>query len=358
MPKVFHLIINPKALEFYKDILEYVTGLKSFQYCRVVEHIGQSEKHYHMFLQLNTCLNRLSTKKLHGAHIQPRIEGLGGSNKKLLKYINCEDNHPNHVGVTAVLIDEIGEYKEQGGNNRWTIQNIRECDDDSEIPAQLYNIRKKIKLEDNNKLSINDFRKKVKVYYIQGPSGIGKTEKALQLINDLQHMYGEFFNEVKYINSFWTGCTDGCKIALYDDWRDSHMFPSEFINFIDYNKHNMNIKGGYIKNNYELIIITSILHIDDIYSEFNQKNNFEPSKQWKRRVEVIDMFPKNEILFKPLNINKASTSYEKDDECYYCNKNIICECQCIINNKKCKENSCNIDKYEITDNNGDHIIIN
>ena len=47
-------------------------------------------------------------------------------------------------------------------------------------------------------------------------------------------------------------------IALYDDFRDSHMKPSEFINFIDYNVHGLNIKNGEIQNNYKYIIITSV----------------------------------------------------------------------------------------------------
>lgn len=303
MPNVFHLIINPKSLEYYEDIKKYVTGLKYFQYMRCVEHIGQEEKHYHLVLQLSKSMPKLSTNKLHGAHIKPKTFG---STKALIDYINCEDEEHKKNGVTYELVDEIGKLKKQGGN--WTIKHLKECDDEDEIPAHLFNIRKKIKLEESNKLSIKDYRKTVKVYYIQGPSGIGKTEKALQLISDLQHQYGEFFNEVKYTNGFWTGCSDDCKIALYDDWRDSHMFPSEFINFIDYNKHNMNIKGGCIKNNYELIIITSIMNIDDIYSEYSEKNNYEPCKQWKRRIEVIDMFPKQQVYLGGLPISGKSNT--------------------------------------------------
>lgn len=36
MPNVFHIVINPAALEYYQDIKEYVMGLKNFQSCSFV----------------------------------------------------------------------------------------------------------------------------------------------------------------------------------------------------------------------------------------------------------------------------------------------------------------------------------
>ena len=65
------------------------------------------------------------------------------------------------------------------------------------------------------------------------------------------------------------------------------MSISEFINFIDYNKHNMNIKGGFIKNNYELIIITSIQDPHNIYN--NIIDNEETREQILRRINIIDL---------------------------------------------------------------------
>lgn len=62
---------------------------------------------------------------------------------------------------------------------------------------------------------------------------------------------------VKFENGFWNGIGNS-KCCIYDDFRDSHMKPSEFINFIDYNKHQLNVKGSYKLNNYEFIIITSV----------------------------------------------------------------------------------------------------
>lgn len=46
----------------------------------------------------------------------------------------------------------------------------------------------------------------MKVYYISGPSGAGKSLKAKELL--IEHNYEEF-DEVKFVNGFWLGITNG-----------------------------------------------------------------------------------------------------------------------------------------------------
>ena len=53
----------------------------------------------------------------------------------------------------------------------------------------------------------------------------------------------------------------------------------------------MNIKGGQQINNYELIIITSVQPITELYKNMSD----EPRKQWLRRVKVIDMYESEAI---------------------------------------------------------------
>lgn len=285
MPSVFHLIINPKALEFYADILEYVQGLKYFQYVKVVEHLGQEEKHYHMVLQLSKPMPKLSVKKIHGAHIVPKTYG---STQDLIDYIDCLDKKHKDAGVTAVLIDEIGEYKKQGG---LSVKALKEVDDEDDLTDyRMYNIWKKVK--NGKKRKISEFRKNVKVYWIQGPSGIGKTNKAMDIAEEFEEQNDWYTDMIKYENGFYLGITDGSKIAIYDDFRDSHMKPSEFINLIDYNKHWMNIKGNMILNEYNLIIFTSVQKLENIYRKMN---DVEPKKQWERRIEIINMYPPEQV---------------------------------------------------------------
>ena len=129
------------------------------------------------------------------------------------------------------------------------------------------------------------FKEDLKVYYITGPSGIGKSLCAIQTAKKMGYKGGDM---VSYKNGFYIGVTDGEGVCIYDDWRPSHMEASEFINFIDYHIHPMNIKGGSVKNKYKLIIITSIIRPEDIYRNVPA----ESKVQWMRRMEVIDMWPK------------------------------------------------------------------
>ena len=64
------------------------------------------------------------------------------------------------------------------------------------------------------------------------------------------------------------------------------MSASEFIQFIDYNKHRLNIKCGSVQNNYTTIIITTVQDPEYIYEKLT-RNNDEPKKQWMRRINII-----------------------------------------------------------------------
>ncbi|OUM70106.1 hypothetical protein PIROE2DRAFT_56985 [Piromyces sp. E2] len=293
MPRIFHIVINPKSLEFYEDIKRYVMGLKYFQYLLVCEHIGQAEQHYHMLLQLNDNLPKLSVKKMHGAHIIPKTYG---STKKIVEYVKAEDEA---AGVTAVLIDEEGKLLRQGGN-QLTIGEVIDLteDDVRELPAIQYNVVRNIR-RDYTVTHARDFRKEVKVFWIQGPSGVGKTNKAMEIASEWEITLGTGTDFIKYINNFYLGTTKLARIAIYDDFRCSDMKPAEFINLIDYNKHWMNIKGDAILNNYNVIIITSIQKLERIYGNVPD----EPRRQWERRIEVINMFPPERVHLGGLDQN-------------------------------------------------------
>lgn len=102
---------------------------------------------------------------------------------------------------------------------------------------------------------MDETEKEVEVYYIWGESGCGKTTLALQMIRDRKI---EYFHPVSHVGKFWLGVGDGKGCALYDNFRYSHMKVSEFIRFIDYDAHDLNVKGGHVWNKFNLIIITTI----------------------------------------------------------------------------------------------------
>jgi len=138
----------------------------------------------------------------------------------------------------------------------------------------------------NGPVHIDEWGKKVKVFYIQGPSGIGKSDEAKNIIRAHAHLYGLYTEILKFESPFYINAFGETKSCILDEFRDSDMRAKEFINFIDYNIHSMNVKGGSIKNKYELIIITTVQKISEIYHNMAG----EPRKQWERRVILLDMY--------------------------------------------------------------------
>ena len=177
-------------------------------------------------------------------------------------------------------------YYENGTEPRntrfMTVKELKKIDSPDELDWKMLNTWEKLHPQE---LDVDDWHKEVKVYYISGPSGSGKTERAKQIIRENKETFGTKFSLVKFDGNFWHGVNSNGRIAVYDDFRDSHMKASEFINFIDYNKQRMNIKGGDVLNNYELIIITSIQPISTIYRNMTG----EPRQQWIRRIEEIKL---------------------------------------------------------------------
>lgn len=275
----FLLTCNPVSLEYYTDIKEYLCGLRGMQYYLCTEHHGQQQQHYHIFVQYQNT-KKLVFERLHGCH----VEKCFGSAQKNIAYCKCEDEGHRRANVTATTIDEEGTPRLKGGN--YTVGYLKELSDDDELPAVFYNTWKKVK-RDNQVVRARDYRKNIKVYWIQGPSGVGKTNKAIDLATEFEEVHDCGTDFIKFVNGFYLGTTTNSRVAIYDDFRDNHMSASEFINLIDYNKHWMNIKGDSFLNNYNLIIITSVQKFSRIFRNVDD----EPRAQWERRVEVIDMFP-------------------------------------------------------------------
>ena len=154
-----------------------------------------------------------------------------------------------------------------------------------------YNTWSKVHSEMNCKFNINEIHKNVEVYYIFGPSGVGKTKKAYDIINEYKDKFEKIkFNRVSYNYYCWNGVTDKCEIALYDDFDDNSINSIEFKHFIDHDIQLLNTQNGYIRNNYKLIIITSTQNPQDLF-----KGSKVDKNQWLSRItKIIDLTPKKD----------------------------------------------------------------
>ena len=270
VPKARHWQLTLNEVDKYETLRDYLTGLKTNTYLISCQETAPTtgHQHIHIYVQFANAI-RLSIKKCCNAH----IEACRGT---------PQDN-VNYIKKDGTILDEMGEFRSWGGMPK-TITELKAMNKD-EVPPMYYNVYQKAIHEDDESIDIDELSKKIAVFYYWGPSGAGKTTRAKQHAKDLGYTK---IHMIKYEGSFWSGLGHGHGCALYDDFRDSHMKPSEFINLIDYNMHSMNIKGGSVQNRFDTIIITSVQNPKDLYAGMWDK---EPRKQWLRRMTVIKVEP-------------------------------------------------------------------
>lgn len=258
-------IFNDELKHFDKAIYE----------CWCNDTCKDGKPHMHQVIYFKNPISFKSVKKVYPtAHIE-RCHNI----EDAIHYI-LDNKNGSKFNIT-----ESGKRPEKHKFEK--MSDFKDVDSD-DIPPYMYSAYSKYKNRPK-KLKVDEWHKDIKVFYISGPSGIGKSKKAFELMkaNNVEE-----FDEIKYENGFYNGVSDGIGCAVYDDFRDSVMKANEFINLIDYNIHNLNIKGGNVKNKYNLIIITSIIRLDDLY----KKMPTEAREQWMRRVEYIDLYVDDEAL--------------------------------------------------------------
>lgn len=270
-----NFLFTLNQIDYWDDLKKWIETHPQLQYAIATLEKAPStgHKHIHCYAQFKQVI-----KASKQATKNARIDKCFGSAQQNIDYIK-KTKEPEKRGE---IIWETGEPKKKGGP---TIKEIKEMakEEREDLPGFYYNIVKQINQEEAKDISVNDFYKEIKAYYIWGPSGIGKTRMALKMIKEAGF---ETFNLVKFDGNFWHGTKEQGGAALYDDFRDSHMKPSEFINFIDYNIQNMNVKGGSQKNKYNFIILTSVQDPEEIYKNVEG----EPRRQWLRRfTEIIHL---------------------------------------------------------------------
>lgn len=259
----YQLTLN--QVEKFESLKGYILKFKNLQYGIACEEEAPltGHKHIHIYIQFNKP-QRLSTKKTEGAHIE-KCYGTPEENKK-------------YIEKDGKIIWEYGEMKTNEKTRFPTIKEVKEMTKEQRdlLPIQYYRIVNEINSKEAKEIKVNDIYKEIYVEWHWGESGSGKTKTIMQNLKD------KTFNMVKFDGNFWHGLGEA-EIAVYDDWRDNHMKPVELINFIDYYKHPMNIKGGSHLNNYKYIYISSIQNPETIY----QNTPEEYKRQWLRRIKLI-----------------------------------------------------------------------
>lgn len=270
MARNYQLTINESALEHYEEIKEYLMGFEPNYFYSCIEENKRGSLHIHIYVQFPRQI-RLSTRKTHGAHIEI-CKGSPQDNKDYIDKIKRAYQVDN-------VLEELGAMR-LGGIKTDLAKSLMELELE-DVTKSDFNIWKEV--HSVKSLTPKElYKPDVKVYFIWGPSNQGKSKWIFDHFPDTR------MDRLKYANGFWLGVNryEQIEACWYDDWRDSHMPASEFINFIDYYRNQMNVKNcpSWI-NNYKLIFITSIQDPKKIYSNVTE----EQREQWSRRITEINI---------------------------------------------------------------------
>jgi hypothetical protein len=263
--KHFQLTLN--QIEYYEQLRDYLTSLSNFRYlisCKERSPTTNHE-HIHIYVQFLRTIN-LSSNKCYNSH----IESCNGTPLQNRDYIKKDGNILDEIGVFDSLL-----------SLRPTIDEIMKLEksERNKLPLIYYNIVQKINMEEDNQLDTKDtYKKDLIIEYIYGKSEMNKSRYVYDYIE--KHYDGKY-NEISRKKTYWDIRSNECKIVVYDDFRDEDLPVREFILFIDKRIHNLRIIGGYIRNTFKHIFITSSQSPMDIYS-----HSKEDKIQWIRRMII------------------------------------------------------------------------
>ena len=274
----FILTVNEISICYIDNIIDYLKHYKAFQYIIVCEHIGQENKHYHIFIQYNQVVN-LSSEYLYGCHLEKSF----GTPQQNYNYVKAIDDKHTKLGITSKLIYEDGQLKKTG--NYKTIKELKNAtiDELEDLPIQYHRIANELiekKNEEEELLKVlneieNDNLKAPEIIYLTGPSGSGKTYSSYKLA--LKYYSKNEIGKININNNFFKIVNENAKCYIVEEFRASQLHASEFLQFIDKYGYSCNIKGSFKFIKPEMIIICSIINPHNLYKE-------EVNEQFIRRI--------------------------------------------------------------------------
>lgn len=286
-------LITSFDVEHVMDVIATLKKYKSLTYIVACHEICPTtgRHHNHIYAHFSNSIKVPALIKKVAPH---HVDKCRGSPRQCIEYVmkDVTDENP--------LVFEEGEPPHQG--SQLTANDLQELSVREIVEIDPLHHRAHLQARElllNGPLTASNVAntKKMEVYYLYGPSGCGKSLMASHLLKEHMEITKTCCDTVKYKNEFWLNIY-GSECAWYDEFRDSHMKPDEFISFVDYRPHPMNIKGGSTRNNYTFIVITSVQGPNDIYRNVGG----EPRQQWLRRIHWINM--NDPMMIKALCIDK------------------------------------------------------
>lgn len=276
----FMMTVWPCQYEILDKFVPYAEKLGAFQYILICSHdkedTGEMNEHKHVYLQLDQC--RVLSKKMVGTiHIDECL----GSAKQCYNYLMGLDDKHKKLGVNCVKLYENGRMLNKGLQVK-TVEDAKNLSIDElvKLDARSFNTVIKIKnFYSHRPVKFTEtYKPDIEVIYLCGSSDKGKTK----WVYDYMKAKGDdepVSDTIHFDGKYWDNINPDVDFAIYDEWRDWHMEPTEFLKLIDFYCKDMRVLYGYTKNNYKHILITTTQDLNEIYTR-----KHEDPKQWYKRI--------------------------------------------------------------------------
>lgn len=309
------ILDDKKAIKDYAYILHDKDNYTDKDEAKNAEHKAGTHKanHYHIVIRLNNAYDTKHIASWFGLAEnfvgKPTGKGNGKTKEEIeavkwcnmLKYLTHENAPQKHqydeseVVSNYAWIDEKEKISSKSNSEARRIEimngivdgTIREYNYFNYISIEEYDKYKR-SIENAHQYRADKLKggnREMNVIYITGKSGTGKSTFAKMLAEDKKFSY--------FVSSSSNDVLDGYKgedCIILDDLRPSSMGLSDLLKMLDNNTAST-VKSRYKNKVLEckLIIITSILPIDDFFKNVFQEQK-EPIVQFKRRCSLYVQF--------------------------------------------------------------------
>ena len=240
--------------------------------------------HYHVLLLLeNTCRTKNADDILTIDGIKPHLEKIRYGYKNIIKYCQKENNYVE-IGKCPYTTKEK-EKKEK--NMKLLNGNLEEMYTNGEIGAIDVIRADKLRGIFAKNSKQDDYKKKT-ILWFRGQTGEGKTRTAIKIAKE----YYEGSYWISNDSLKWFDGYNGQKVAILDDFRKSMLTDWNFLlRLLDGYNLIVQVKGGFVKWNPELIIITSPASPEEAFQWINKNGETEAwdkQDQLERRLACDD----------------------------------------------------------------------
>ncbi len=263
------------AIALYKSVKGVLWGIMGKE---VAPTTGTPHLQGYLYTKYNITLSAMKKRIFTATKRNPDLEGANGTAEQNRAYCSKEDPNPMIWGVMPKQGTRTDLIKLKAALDNPNMSNLQVWNEN--FPAMLKYNKGAAKYRQIKAAATAGCWRKVHVTLIMGPTGVGKTKKALyddklELIPDTYMIHGGDMN-------WWDGYSGQSRLVI--DEYANQIKITDLLSLLDGNKKRLNVKHAFGYANWKTVIITTNL------MELHEKAQPAHRDALRRRItRTIDM---------------------------------------------------------------------